>query len=135
MTALSREYSGVVPGPGQWRSICTVDAKSVGRWGGAENRRIGEITGAGDLTETTIDTGLTLKEDEFAGGTLVMGQITGETFVILGNTTAGVVTVKPDSQLLTKFGGGGNNEFTLYKDDYDSLGNLKKVAVLWKDGA
>lgn len=135
LTPLTREYSGVVPGPGQWRNVCDVDAKSVGRWAGGENRRIGEITGAGDLTETTIDTGLTLKEDEFAGGVLTMAAIAGESFEIIGNTTAGVVTVSSDAQLLTKFGAAVDNEFTLYKDDYDTLGNLKKVAVLWKDGA
>jgi hypothetical protein len=134
-TALSREYEGVTPGPGMWRNICDVVGKSVGRWAGGENRRIGEITGSGDLTETTIDTGLTLKEDEFLGGVLTMAEITGETFEILGNTTAGVVTVRSDSQLLTKFGSGTDNEFTLYKNDNDSLGNLKKVAILWKNGA
>jgi hypothetical protein len=135
LTSLTREYSGVVPGPGQWRNVCDIDAKSGGRWAGAENRRIGEITGSGDLTETTIDTGLTLLEDEFAGGVLTMAAIVGETFEILGNTTAGVVTVKSDAQLLTKFGASVENEYVLYKDDYDSLGNLKKVAILWKNGA
>lgn len=135
LTSLTREYSGVVPGPGYWRNVCDIDARSVGRWAGGENRRIGEITGVGDLTETTVDTGLTLKEDEFAGGTLNLTAIAGESFEILGNTTAGVVTVKSDAQLLTKFGASVENEFVLYKNDYDTLGNLKKVSVLWKNGA
>jgi hypothetical protein len=128
----TREYSGA--GTGAWRNVMQLDAKSGGRWAGADNRRIGEISGSGDLTETTIDTGLTLLLDEFAGGVLTMAELTGETFEIVGNTTAGVVTVKGDSNLLTKFGSGTDNEFTLYKNDLDTFGNTKKLAVLVKDG-
>jgi hypothetical protein len=129
----TREYDGA--GTGAWRNVMQLDAKSGGRWAGGDNRRIGEITGSGDLTETTIDTGLTLLLDEFANGVLTMAELTGETFEIVGNTTAGIVTVKGDSQLLTKFGSGTDNEFTLYKNDLDTLGNTKKLAVLVKDGA
>lgn len=129
----TREYDGA--GTDAWRNVCQLDAKSGGRWAGADNRRIGEITGSGDLTETTIDTGLTLLLDEFAGGVLTMAELTGETFEIVGNTTAGVVTVKGDSNLATKFGSGTDNEFTLYKNDLDTFGNTKKLAVLVKDGA
>jgi hypothetical protein len=132
-TFKSREYSGV--GFGRWRDIMKIQGKSGGRWAGARNRRIGDITGSGDLTETTIDTGLTLLEDEFAGGTLVMAEITGETFIIVGNTTAGVVTVKPESNLLTKFGSGTDNEYVLYKDNLDTYGNEKTCEILVKDGA
>lgn len=135
LTFYSRETAGTSPGPARWRPMVQVDAKSGGRWAGAFNRRIGEITGAGDLTETTIDTGLTLKEDEFSGGTLQMEAISGESFEIVGNTIAGVVTVKGDSQLLTKFGASTDYEFTLFKSNVDALGNTKKLAILWKDGA
>jgi len=135
ITLYSRETNGTSPGPAHWRSVLEIKAKSGGRWAGAYNRRIGEITGAGDLTETTIATGLTLLEDEFAGGVLTMAAIPGETFEIVGNTTAGVVTVKGDSQLATKYGSSTDKEFTLFKSNTDTYGNEKSVEVLVKDGA
>ena len=132
LTFYSREFDG--EGFGRWRPLVQLDAKSGGRWAGARNRRIEEITGVGDLTETTIDTGLTLLEDEFSGGSLVMTEITGETFEVIGNTTAGIVTLRPDAQLLTKYGAGTDNEFVLEKDNTDTFGNTKNLTVLWKDG-
>lgn len=133
LTFKSRETNGV--GFGRWRDVVQVDGKSVGRWAGAFNRKIGEITGAGDLTETTIDTGLTLKEDEFAGGWLYMTELSGQAWRIVGNTTAGIVTLYPDSTLATDFGSGTDLEFELWKNDLDTYGNNKNVAVLFKDGA
>ena len=133
LTWYSREYSG--EGFGRWRPLVKLEAKSGGRWGSAWNRRIGEITGVGDLTETTIDTGLTLLEDEFSGGVLTMTEITGETFEIIGNTTAGIVTLRGDANLLTKYGAGTDNEFVLFKNNTDTFGNQKTLNVLWKDGA
>ncbi len=135
LTFYTRETVGTTPGPAHWRPALQLDAKSGGQWAGAANRRIGEITGVGDLTETTIDTALTLLEDEFANGTLTMAELPGVTFDIVGNTTAGIVTLKGDSQLLTLYGAGTDNEFTMWKSNVDVLGNTKKVAVLWKDGA
>lgn len=130
---LSRETTGV--GNGKWRELLKGEGYSVGRWAGGMNRRVGEITGAGDLTETTIDTGLTLKEDEFSGGLLYMTAISGKSYEITGNTTAGVVTLASDSTLLTDFGSSVEYEFTLWKDNANSLGNERKLAVVWKDGA
>ena len=132
-TFKTRETTGF--GIGYWRNICKVVAKSGGRWAGAFNRVIGEITGSGDLTETTIDTGLTLLEDEFAGGVLYMDELPSDTFEIVGNTTAGVVTVKSDSQLATKYGSGTDNGFVLFKDNVDELGRTKTLDCVWKDGA
>jgi hypothetical protein len=132
----SRETSG--SGFGRWRNIMTIDAKSGGRWAGAYNRRIGEMaTPATDLTETTIDTGLTLLEDEFKSGTVVLTELPNDTFVITGNTTAGIVTVKSDSQMKTKYdaSGGADDEFVLFKDNTDTYGKTKKIAILLKDGA
>lgn len=132
-TFKTRETTG--KGIGYWRNICKVTAKSGGRWAGAFNRRIGEITGSGDLTETTIDTGLTLLEDEFADGTLLMDELPGVVFQIVGNTTAGVVTVKSDSMLATQFGSGTDNGFVLFKSNVDELGRTKTLEIFWKDGA
>lgn len=132
----SRETDGTTPGQGRWRPVVQVDAKSGGRWAGAYNRRIGLITGIGDLSETTIDTGLTLLEDEFAGGVLTMGELPGVSYEIVGNTTSGVVTLKGDSLLATDVGATPSNlEFTLFKSNVNELGNTKKLEVVWKDGA
>jgi hypothetical protein len=133
LTVKSRESTGV--GFGRWRDLFQVDAKSGGRWAGARKRLIGEITGSGDLTETTIDTGLTMLLDEWSGATLQMTGIAGETFSVTGNTAAGVVTVKGDSQLLTKFGASVENEYILYKDNLNTLGQVRNVELVFKDGA
>ena len=133
MNFKSRETASV--GVGRWRDVLTTDALSVGRWAGGFNRVIGEIVDSGDLTETTIDTGLTLLEDEFAGGTLFMTELPAKSWKIVGNTTAGLVTIYPDSTLLADYGSGTENEFVLWKDDTDVFGNNKNVAVLLKDGA
>lgn len=129
----SRESTGI--GFGQWRDLFQVDAKSGGRWAGARKRVIGDIADSGDLTETTIDTGLTMLLDEWAGGTLQMVAIAGETFEITGNTIAGVVTVKGDSQLLTKYGASVETEYTLYKNNLNTLGEKRSVELVFKDGA
>lgn len=130
----SREYTGAVPGPGRWRDVIKVKAKSAGRWAGAFNRRIGTFTFPAGLTDTTLTTGLTMLKDEFAGATLTLAGVAGRTFEVIGNTIAGIVTVKPDSQMSTLFVG-TNYTFTLFKNNLDSLGNEKVCEILVKDGA
>lgn len=130
----TRESNGVTGSSGAWRNCMQITAKSGGRWAGKRQRIIGEITGVGDLTETTIDTGLTMLLDEYAGGALTMQAISGETFEILGNTTAGVVTLRADALLLTKFGASVNNEFVLELTNTNDLNVDKRLDILIKDG-
>lgn len=134
ITLKTRETTG--HGYGRWRDAFTVAAKSVGRWGSAYNRRIGDMPNgyATDLTATTLDTGLTLKKDEFKGGTLVLSELPGNSYTITGNTVAGIVTVTADSDMLTDFGAGTDEEFVLFRNNYDYMGNLRKLAVLVKNG-
>jgi hypothetical protein len=133
LTLKTRESN--TQGNGLWRNALKLDGKSVGRWAGINKRTMGEITGVGDLTETTIDTALTLLEDEFAGGTLVMPEITGKVYEIVGNTVAGVVTINSDYTLLTDFASGTDNTFILFKDNVDEWGNTKNLAALIKNGS
>ncbi|MCK5019298.1 MAG: hypothetical protein KAS32_19720 [Candidatus Peribacteraceae bacterium] len=117
----------------RWRDALTVTAKNGGRWAGAYNRRIGEHTGAGDLSATTVDTGLTLLLDEFAGGTIIVDD--AGTYNIIGNTVAGIVTVQSDADVLTDWGAGPALEFILFKNNEDTYGNTKALQILYKDGA
>lgn len=133
ITLKSRETSG--KGYGRWRDVIKVQAQNVGRWGSAYNRRIGLVTGIGDVTATTIDTGLTLKEDEFKGGTIVLSENPTTSYDVTGNTVAGVVTVSSDNDVATDFGAAPTNlEFVLFKDNTNHLGNERKLAVVVKDG-
>lgn len=133
-TLKTRESDSVTGSSGAWRNCMQIDALSGGRWAGKRKRVINEITGSGDLTETTIDTGLTMLVDEYAGGTLTMTGIAGETFEVLGNTIAGIVTLRADAQLLTKFGAAVDFEYVLELTNTDDLGNDKRLEVVIKDG-
>jgi hypothetical protein len=112
--------------------VVKVEAKNAGRWGGKRKLVVGDITGGGDLTDTTIDTGLTMLKDEWKGGTLYMTELSGKSYSILGNTTAGVVTLASWSKLETEWteSGGGDTEFAL-----ELANGGKQVAVVVKNGA
>jgi hypothetical protein len=53
-----------------------ITAKSGGRHGGKRAALGGEATMASDLTETTLDTGLTMLVNEWAGGYVTLDEIT-----------------------------------------------------------
>jgi hypothetical protein len=102
----------------------TLKAKNGGRWGGKENYYTGAAT---DATETTVTTGVTMLDDEWAGGYL---QITGSsnTYEIISNTAAGVITVASDSTIITD-GGTTTAVYYLY---HENAG--KAVSIMIGDG-
>jgi hypothetical protein len=102
----------------------TLKAKNGGRWGGKENYYTGAAT---DATETTVTTGVTMLDDEWAGGYL---QITGSsnTYEIISNTAAGVITVASDSTIITD-GGTTTAVYYLY---HENAG--KAISILIGDG-
>jgi hypothetical protein len=102
----------------------TLKAKNGGRWGGKENYYTGAAT---DATETTVTTGVTMLDDEWAGGYL---QITGSsnTYEIINNTAAGVITVASDSTIITD-GGTTTAVYYLY---HENAG--KAISILIGDG-
>lgn len=109
-----------------------VDAKNAGRWAGKRQILVFDITGTGDLTATTIDTGLTLVTDELVGGTLFSAELPGQSWEITGNTVAGVVTIQAGSTLKADWdnSGGGDLEFAVELENEDVLD--RNVAVLLK---
>lgn len=121
----------------QKAALSSWTAKNGGKWGGRRETYVDEITGGGDLTATTLDTGDTMVENEWAGGTLQLKKIGTKTFRIVGNTAAGVVSVEADQDLSTEWTAGSGtpaNRYVLQRESVDHLGNDKHLAVLFKDG-
>lgn len=112
-------------------------AKNGGKWGGKRRVYIDEHTGVGDLTATTLDTGDTMVENEWAGGTLDLKKVTTKTYRIVGNTAAGVISVEADQDLATDFAAGGGspaNRYVLTRENLDYLDNDKHLAAKVKNG-
>jgi hypothetical protein len=85
----------------------TLKAKNGGRWGGKERYyTAADVDMDTDLSNTTLDTGLTMAVDEWKGGILEIEDIPNTTYEITGNDAAGVITVAADSTM---------------KDTYDDL--------------
>lgn len=112
-------------------------AKNGGKWGGQRNIYLDDITGASDLTATTLDTGDVMLVNEWTGGTLQLKKVTTKTYKIVSNTAAGVLTVEADQDLLTDWNAGGGtpaNRYVLTKDNVDHLENEQSLAVKIVDG-
>jgi len=108
----------------------TIKAKNGGRWGGKENRYTADMASGADLAETTLDTGLTMKTDEWKGGWIELEQVPNTRYEIIGNTTAGVVTVAADQTMKTDWGISGDLRYYLVIDN----DREKAVSVLISDG-
>ena len=107
-------------------------AKNGGRWAGQRKTHLDEITGAGDLTETTIDTGDVMVENEWAGATLELKKVSTKTYKVTGNTSAGVISVAADQTLLTDWTAGIGtpaNRYLLSRDNLDWLAREKSMSV------
>lgn len=112
-------------------------AKSGGRAGGQRECYVDEITGSGDLTETTIDTGDAMIENKWRGGTLQLKKVTARTYRITGNTAAGVVSVSADQTLLTDWTAGAGtpaNRYVLTRANEDDWGEDAYLAAEVADG-
>lgn len=100
------EYLDRDAGANAKTAMLTIDALNGGRWGGAFRGRAFSFTPASDLTETTLDTGLTLLEDELAGATLRLEGVSSTSYSVISNTVAGVLTVSSDSTMATDLADG-----------------------------
>jgi hypothetical protein len=111
-----------------------VKAKNGGKWGGRELRYTDEFALAGDLTEITLDTGLTkFSTDEWAGGHVELQGVANARYPIVGNNAAGLVTVSADATMATDLATGGdptNFRFYLVMDDDPD----KKLELEIRDG-
>jgi hypothetical protein len=129
---------GVTVGDDSGRGLLgTLKAKNGGEWGGQRDIHVDEHTGSTDLTATTLDTGDTMLENQWAGGTLDMKKVTTKTYKIISNTAAGVISVEADQDLLADYNAGTGtpiDRYVLTKENVDYLGNEQHLAVKIKDG-
>lgn len=86
------------------KRMLSVAAKNGGRWAGRKRSLNFTYDEAADLTDTTVATGVTMLEDEFAGASLTLDEVTGASYKVLSNTTAGVLTVESDSTMFVDSG-------------------------------
>lgn len=136
LTLYNRQGTGAAPSSGR-AVLGELYAKNGGRWAGQRAVHVDEITGAGDLTATTLDTGDTMIENEWAGGTLQLKKVTTKTYRIVGNTAAGVISVEGDQDLLTDWTAGAGtpaNRYVLSRENVDHLGNDMHLAAEVVDG-
>ena len=92
-------------------------AKDGGRWGGYSKKHASDFSVSGDLTETTLTTGITSwKKDEWKGAKLEFDGIVGKSYTVVSNTTGGVLTVYADSKMKTDYGAASSKKFYLTLD-------------------
>ena len=107
-----------------------IKAANGGRWGGKRAEYTDEMSAIGDLTETTLDTGLaTFTKDQWKGGYIELSAVANTRYPITGNTAAGVITVEADQTMLTDHGGGGDLRYYLVLENED-----KEVTYYIGDG-
>lgn len=93
-------------------------AKNGGRWGGKRQRYSADFAIAGDLTNITLDTGLsTFTTDQWKGGWVELDIIPNKRYPIIGNDDTGIISVAVDATM---------------KDDWDAAGagNMRYYLVL-----
>lgn len=110
--------------------IATIEAKNGGRWGGKRSYYTDEFALAGDITETTITTGLTkFKKDEWKGGYVELNAVPNKRYPIVGNTAAGVITVASDQTMDTDLGASTDFRYYLVRENGE-----KALSVEFRDG-
>jgi hypothetical protein len=83
--------------------VLTVKAKNGGRWGGRKRLLTATYANSGDLTDTTLTTGITMLADELKGATLTLAGVTGRSWTVVSNSAAGVITVTTGSKMKTEY--------------------------------
>lgn len=109
-----------------------VTAKNGGRWASRQRIAVGDMptSVAASLTELTLATGLTTKKDEFAGATLTLEAVSWRTYEVVSNTTAGVLTVKTGSTMLTDAGAGVTRGFVVSLENEELATNVRKALAV-----
>ena len=108
------------------RAVLKVTARNAGAWGGKRRTLCGEF-GGGELTETTLATGQTLKVNELAGATLALGGVAFRTYEVLSNTAAGVATVKAGATMVTDLGLSADKEWRITLDNGIAVAGGRKA--------
>jgi len=79
--------------------VLRMKARNGGRWAGRRAQIRDAFAIAGDLTSTTLTTGLTMTTNQWAGAALTFSALPNRTYEVISNTSAGVVTVKTGSTM------------------------------------
>jgi len=105
-------------------------AHNGGRWGGKEQFFSGDVADVADITETTITTGITTwKTDQWKGGVVELEGVANKQYPIVGNTSAGVITVASDQTMDTDLDTGTETRYYLTLEN-----ETKAVSILLGDG-
>ena len=119
-------------------AVAKLVAHDGGKWAGQRAFLSGLIqtttvgtTTTTNLTNTTLGTGKTMLKDYWAGATLALVGVPTKTYLVLSNTTAGILTVVSDATMLTDYvaAAGSSLEYSL---ELDNAG--QQLAVYLKDG-
>jgi len=95
--------------------VGVIKALNGGRWGGKEKRHAGTMLNIGSLTNTTLQVeaafSSTFKTDELKGGYIALSNVANKLYPIVGNTSAGLITVASDQTMLTDYNVLGGSVF------------------------
>jgi len=139
--------SGVVASATLWdrktprNKVIRVDANNVGRWAGATDTVVADLTAVPtDITETTVTmpVGLLMPKNKWKGGKLTLTGST-KTYDIVSNTegtaiAAAVITLASDSKARTEFGSATDTECILVLTYTDAWGRDKHLSFEVMDG-
>src|SRR6478736_6795209 len=95
--------------------VGVIKALNGGRWGGKEKRHAGTMLNIGSLTNTTLQVeaafSSTFRTDELKGGYIALSNVANKLYPIVGNTSAGLITVASDQTMLTDYNVLGGSVF------------------------
>lgn len=108
----------------------TLKADNGGRWGGKLKRFTKDMSNINKLTEITLDIeNTTFTTDEWKGGYIELSAVANKQYPIVGNTSAGIVTVAADQTMLTDHGGSADLRYYLVREN-----ESKAVSYAFHDG-
>jgi hypothetical protein len=123
----------------------TIKAANGGRWGGKRDNYTNVVASAGDITATTLVTGITtFTKDQWKGGYITLSAVANTQYLITGNTTAGVISVEADQDMSTDHGGDADlryyleltneeKEITYYIGDGEDLPDTEFSMTIYVD--
>ncbi len=77
-----------------------INAKNGGRWAGKRDRYTNTFSVSGDLTDITLDTGIThFSTDQWKGGFVELDAVPNKRYPIIGNTSTGLLSVELDQRM------------------------------------
>jgi hypothetical protein len=124
----------------QRQYVMDVDSKDGGAWGGKRDVVLMDLDAVGDIAETaiTLPALYICPANKWRGATVTIS-VTGDTYTVLSNTegksgSPAVLTLTADSTADTDFGIETDTEIVLKQTNTDSVGRVRNLAVVFKDG-